>query len=172
MNLGKAQGFDARTWVDGLYRQYSDMVIKRIRFRLNAGGACLAAAEDVLIDVFATALAKADTIIGQENVVGWLYKTADNLCMNECRRQHVARRRELPLQEDILQSDEVMVQRITIGEVQTLLKKDEVALFNRIYIEKVPLQDVSDEYQITYGAAKVRAYRLRQRLLEISRQYS
>ena len=134
-------------------------------------------AYDITNEVFVLLCEKWDSL-EKERIKAWLYRAADNL-LKEFFRKHRKRLKELTSIEetgeygghhlsyeqnfDNISDDDIERYR---DEILDALSDDEKDLFDMVFTEKMPYDEICGELFISKGTFKKRLYRLRQKIGE------
>ena len=168
-----------RLWLSGIYQRYAKDVYHMIRFRLRSYGLA-DAADDLLQEVFLTAMEKSASLVSHPDVQRWLFTTANNKVMNYGSKKATERRRtagyfepceveQIPDQsaENILNKivDEEINVEFMIQQVMDGLTETDRRLYAQAYESKVSPVELSEVYGISEAAMRMRISRLRKRVL-------
>lgn len=168
-----------RLWLSDIYQQYAEDVYNVIRFRLRPFGLG-DAADDLLQEVFLTAMDKCGSLISHPDIRRWLFATANFKAKNFIRKMASERRRVLWDieatgfgQEPDLSAENALAQifeeQIDCTDVLRRIKESMTSadklLYKQTYEEKVPPEELSCTYGITEAAVRMRISRMRKRIL-------
>ena len=168
-----------RLWLSNIYQQYAEDVFNVIRFRLRPLGLG-DAADDLLQEVFLTAIDKFDSLISHPDIRRWLFATANFKAKNYMRKMASERRRILwdidatgfgqkpdPSAENALAR--ILEEQIDCTDVLRRIKESisdaDKILYEQSYEKEVPPAELSSLYGITEAAVRMRISRMRKRIL-------
>jgi RNA polymerase sigma-70 factor (ECF subfamily) len=168
-----------RLWLSAVYQRYAKDVYNVIRFRLRSYG-LVDAADDLLQEVFLTALEKCEGLVSHPDIRRWLFLTASNKIMNHVGKKFTERRRvvknaepcaveQIPdlsaesilnkIAEEEIDIDD-MIRRVKDG-----LSEPDRQLYAQAYEGKASPAELSEVYGISEVAVRMRISRLRKRVL-------
>lgn len=168
-----------RLWLSGVYQRYARDVHNVICFRLRQYGLD-DAADDLLQEVFMTAMDKSESLFTHPDIRRWLFATASNKAMNYgCKKANERRRTAGNIEpEDMEQipdpSAEIALERIldeeidcedVIRRVKGSLTEPEKQLYAKAYEARESSTELSMAYGISEAAMRMRLSRLRKRVL-------
>jgi RNA polymerase sigma-70 factor (ECF subfamily) len=166
-------------WLNSVYQRYADDVYNVIRFRLSPSGLALDA-DDLLQDVFLTAMDKRNELISHPDIRRWLFATANFKSKNYMRKRASERRHILwdtnadcrlempdPSAESAL--DRILDERLDCADIIWRVKEEmseaERLLYERAYEDKASPAELSAAYGISEAAMRMRMVRLRRRVM-------
>lgn len=170
-----------RMWLSGVYQRYAKDVFNVICFRLRQYGLD-DAADDLLQEVFLTAMDKCGSLVSHPDIRRWLFATASNKAMNYgCKRANEKRRTVWTVEPDDTEqipdpSAEIALERIldeeidcedVIRRVKDSLTKPEQLLYAQAYEANESPAELSMAYGISEAAMRMRISRLRKRILVV-----
>ena len=168
-----------RYWLSGIYQRYAGDVYNVIRFRLRLFGLD-EAADDLVQEVFLTAMEKADSLFSHPDIRRWLFATASYKARNYGRKKIREKRRTVrdfkdPAQEHLPdRSAEIALDRVfeeeidlddVIRRVKDGLTEPDRQLYKKAYEGKASPAELSAVYGISEAAMRMRISRLRKRIL-------
>ena len=167
----------SRLWLSAIYQRYANDVYNVIRFHLRAYGLA-DAADDLLQDVFLTAIDKCSSLVSHPDIRRWLFATANNKIMNyTCRKANERRRtvvepcgmEQIPdlFAESVLNKiveEEINIEDM-IRRVKDGLSESDRQLYAQAYEGKASPAELSEAYGISEVAVRMRISRLRKRVL-------
>jgi len=165
---------NSRTELENVSEQYYMLIYKYCYKKLDSNESY---SSDVTNDVFVLLCEKWDNL-HKDNVKAWLYRTADNM-LNDFFRKNKKRRKELTYIDDL---DDFTVNNLTYeqdfdnvsdddieiykDEILNGLSEGEKELFNLVFTERIPYNEIYEQLYISRENLKKRLYRLRQKITE------
>jgi RNA polymerase sigma-70 factor (ECF subfamily) len=168
-----------RLWLSGIYQRYANDVYNVIRFRLRLFGLG-DAADDLVQEVFLTAMEKCESLFPHPDIRRWLFATASYKARNYARKRIKEKRRaaqdlKLAGEERIPDpSAEIALEKILdeeidledmIRRVKDGLTEPDRRLYALAYEGKASPASLSEVYGISEAAMRMRISRLRKRVL-------
>ncbi len=117
-------------------------------------------AEEIVQDAFAEAYRKIELLSEHVSPVGWLYVTTRNIARAYI-REYQNLRELIPLENNKTAADDKGYEELLLINC---LDKDETQIITKYYIDKKSLMEISEEYDITLSACKMRLKRARDKL--------
>ena len=167
-----------RLWLSAIYQRYANDVFNVIRFRLRPYGLA-DAADDILQDVFLTAMDKCESLFSHPDIRRWLFATANNKVMSYQSKKATEKRRIVgtteacdveqipdPSAESVLNKlmeDEINIEDM-IRQVKDILSEPDRRLYTEAYEGKASPTELSEAYGISEAAVRMRISRLRKRV--------
>jgi len=179
MNLH--QNISADEWSAQLHKQYFQPLCRLAQAQLSRVQ-CEHLAEDVAQEVLLQAHLQEQMLRSHENLKGWLYQTAFNLCRNIMRTQQRNAHRQafslnqsrIPDIEDHTAESSIYqclemphTHEETIEYLQSQLSADEYQLFHKHYIAKLPVSELARCQGISASAMNMRLIRLRRKVTRL-----
>lgn len=121
--------------------------------------------DDILQEVYIEVFRHLKELKKHENIVGWIYKTADNKTkkLNEVYNRHFMR--EVAMEEwDGAVEDNSVLEIIRLEEYKAVLKEDEFALLMLKYNDGYSHKEVAQITGITEGNSKMKLSRIVKKL--------
>ncbi len=176
-------------WLEELYRSNYIHLYRLATFRLLSRSGTDSDAQDVIQDVFMTALKKREELTVHANVVGWLISTTAKTCNNYIRssvhrgqrdwnymcRRPVAKENEVTFVNYV--PDETACIDIIVA-IQQTLPADELELLRKYCTSEGTAEEIAMQIGISGNALRVRIHRIRKKLkkdlglLETSRAFA
>jgi RNA polymerase sigma-70 factor (ECF subfamily) len=168
-----------RFWLSGIYQRYANDVYNVIRFRLRFFGLD-EAADDLVQEVFLTAMEKCDSLFSHPDIQRWLFATASYKARNYGRKRLKEKRRaardsknagqeRLPDPSAEIALDQILEEEIDVEDVIRRVKDGLTEPDRRLYAEayegKASPAELSETYGISEAAVRMRISRLRKRIL-------
>lgn len=168
-----------RFWLSGIYQRYASDVYNVIRFRLRLFGLD-DAADDLVQEVFLTAMEKGDSLFSHPDIRRWLFATASYKARNYGRKRVKEKRRaardfqiagqeRLPDPSAEIALDRVLEEQIDLDDVIRRVKdgltEPDRQLYAKAYEGKASPAELSAVYGISEAAVRMRISRLRKRIL-------
>ena len=152
--------------VASLYREHFKYLVEMAK----RSGCSSDYAEDIVQDVFQTALEKSADLYASENKVGWLILTLRNRIGHNYRAIKYAQR----FMEDI--------QKVHTGKQETdflkpddlyagLISDEDLSLLIRFCMDGIPVKTIADELQINVETCKKRIQRAKARFLKAYKKH-
>ena len=168
-------------WLSGVYQRYAKDVFNVISFRLRQYGLD-DAADDLLQEVFLTAMDKCGSLVSHPDIRRWLFATASYKAMNySCKKANEKRRTAWTYEPDEMEqipdpSAEFALERIldeeidcddVIRRVKGSLSETEQLLYAQAYEANESPAELSRVYGISETAVRMRISRLKKRILAV-----
>ena len=150
-------------WYEELYNTYYERLYKLIRLKLWDYGASADDAHDIIQDVFLLSIKK--DIRSHVNPGGWLFRAAQNYCLQyvrahwkEDKKAHALEEIHVPDQFIESSEDEIM------DTLKEKLSIQDFDLLKAYCIDKVPLAEISAQTGLSENAIYIRICRIRKQI--------
>lgn len=137
-------------------------------------------AEDLIQDVFTVAIEKGEAFLQHENPPAFLYKTARNMTFTYIKQRRRTSAELLDentpdgdgdLSDTLLKTyDRQIDETAYAGQVLQDLDSGQRALYEKRYVERLPIRDISQELGTSEPAMRMRLVRLRRDIQEVVRE--